>query len=91
MSKKQAVRLSEKKLQKDRTWMVIAIIIASVLCLLTVMRTFDSDKVAVEGTYETDSVSTCELKMHPLVAYATGAGIDAAVEAATADTVTTCN
>ncbi|MCW0399216.1 hypothetical protein ACQHIH_21580 (plasmid) [Xanthomonas sontii] len=89
MSKKQAVRLSDKKLQKDRTWLIVAIILAAVLCLLSVMRTFDSDKVAF-GSVE-ESTSTCETKMHPLAAYATGAGIDAAIAAAEDGTTVTCN
>lgn len=89
MSKKQAIRNSEKKLQKDRTWMIVAIIIGTVLCLLTVMRTFDSDKVAFEGAEESNI--TCQQKMHPLLAYATGAGIDEGVEAATGDGIANCN
>lgn len=89
MSKKQAVRLSDKKLQKDRTWMVVTGIVATVLCLLSVMRTFDSDKVAYESVEQT--YPSCGVKVHPLVAYATGAGIDAAVSAAEEGKSVTCN
>lgn len=90
MSKKQAIRLSQKNQQKDRAWLIVAIIIASVLCLLTVMRTFDSDKVAME-VIDNANPTTCETTMHPLYAYATGAGVDQAVEAALTGTEAVCN
>lgn len=90
MSKKQAIRLSEKNQQKDRAWLIVAIIIASVLCMLTVMRTFDSHKVAME-VIDNANPTTCETTMHPLYAYATGAGIDATVEAAISGSETVCN
>ncbi|QRD62746.1 hypothetical protein H8Z72_23365 (plasmid) [Xanthomonas citri pv. citri] len=89
MSKKQAVRLSEKKLHKDRTWMVVTMILATVLCLLSVMRTFDSDKVAFES--DGTPAASCGKLMNPLAAYATGAGIDAAIIAAEEGQAITCN
>ena len=54
MSKKsQAIRLSDKRLQKDYTWKIIGYIIAAMLVLFAVMRTFDSD-VAHAATVEVE-------------------------------------
>lgn len=92
MSKKQAIRLSEKKqqakAQKDRTWFIVCFIIASVLSMLTVMRTFDHDRTVIE---ETPGLTCKQAPLHPLVAYASGAGIDDAIEAATGNFVATCD
>ena len=92
MSKKsQAIRVSDKRLQKDYTWKIIGYIFAVMLVLFAVMRTFDSD-VAHAATVEVEVDTGCSsTKMHPLVAYASGNNIQKSIDAAVNGTVSTCN
>jgi hypothetical protein len=93
MSKKsQAIRLSDKRQQKDRTWLIVGFIFAAILVLFTVMRTTDSDvaRAAAMQQVEVDTDCSAE-KVHPLVAYATGAGIEESIEAAVNGEISACN
>ncbi len=94
MSKKsQAIRLSDKRQQKDRTWQIVGFIFAAMLVLFSVMRTFDSD-VAHAATLEVEveiDAGCSSKKVHPLVAYASGGNIQESIDAAVNGTASTCN
>ncbi|MGX2089816.1 hypothetical protein [Xanthomonas axonopodis] len=93
MSKKpQAIRLSAKRQQKDRTWLIVGVIFAAVLVLFSVMRVTDSDMARAAAIQQVEIDTECSAKkLHPLVAYATGAGIEESIDAAVSGDISGCN
>ena len=92
MSKKiQAVRLSDKRKQKDRTWLIVGLILLGSFVFLSMFRKLDSDNALVTADATPVEASCSGLSMHPLVAYASGAGIQEGIDAAMEGTSPSCS